>query len=76
MARSADFVKSGGTVELKVLELPTDSEAGIDLVALERAFERKSVVACLLSSSFNDPLGCTMPDGKKRHDKCRSAAAR
>lgn len=52
-------------LELKVLELPTDPEAGIDLLALERAFNRKSVVACLLSSSFNNPLGCTMPDGKK-----------
>src|SRR5262249_4641070 len=39
--------------------------SGVDLEALERALETKSVTACLLSSSFNNPLGCTMPDGSK-----------
>jgi DNA-binding transcriptional MocR family regulator len=27
--------------------------------------ERKSVTACLFASSFNNPLGCTMPDARK-----------
>jgi DNA-binding transcriptional MocR family regulator len=53
-------------LRLKALELPTDSENGVDLAALARALERKSLVACLFSSSFNNPLGCTIPDGKKR----------
>jgi DNA-binding transcriptional MocR family regulator len=52
-------------LNLKALELPTDSASGVDLPALERALEGKSVAACLLSSSFNNPLGCTMPDDKK-----------
>ena len=52
-------------LDLKALELPTDSATGVDLLALERALETKSVKACLLSSSFNNPLGCTMPDEKK-----------
>jgi DNA-binding transcriptional MocR family regulator len=52
-------------LELKALELPTDAESGIDLAALERALEGGSVKACLFSSSFNNPLGCTMPDEKK-----------
>ena len=50
---------------LKALELPTDATTGIDLAALESALDRKSVKACLLSSSFNNPLGCTMPNKKK-----------
>jgi len=51
--------------DLKALELPTDPASGVDLEALERALETKSVTACLLSSSFNNPLGCTMPDDSK-----------
>jgi DNA-binding transcriptional MocR family regulator len=50
---------------LKALELSTDATDGIDLAALKRVLERKSVKACLFSSSFNNPLGCTMPDEKK-----------
>jgi len=50
---------------LKALELPTDAEAGVDLAALAQALDRKSVTACLFASSFNNPLGCTMPDARK-----------
>ncbi|HEY3794777.1 MAG TPA: PLP-dependent aminotransferase family protein [Bradyrhizobium sp.] len=52
-------------LELKALELPTDATEGIDLAALEKAVKGKRVAACLFSSSFNNPLGCTMPDEKK-----------
>jgi DNA-binding transcriptional MocR family regulator len=50
---------------LKALELPTDAASGIDLAVLSKALERGGVKACLLSSSFNNPLGCTMPTAKK-----------
>ena len=50
---------------LKVLELPTDAENGVDLAVLEGALERKAITACLFASSFNNPLGCTMPDTRK-----------
>jgi len=52
-------------LNFKALELPTDPTSGIDIEALETALKRKSIAACLLSSSFNNPLGCTMPDAKK-----------
>lgn len=52
-------------LDLKALELPTDSNSGIDLGALEKALKGRSVKACLFSSSFNNPLGCTMPEEKK-----------
>jgi DNA-binding transcriptional MocR family regulator len=50
---------------LKALELPTDATSGIDVAALKKALDRTSVKACLLSSSFNNPLGCTMSNDKK-----------
>ncbi len=52
-------------LDLKALELPTDSNNGIDLATLEKALKGKSIKACLFSSSFNNPLGCTMPEEKK-----------
>ena len=52
-------------LDLKVLELPTDAASGIDLAALVRALAAGVITTCLLSSSFNNPLGCTMPEEKK-----------
>ena len=54
------------TLDLKALELPTDAATGVDPAALDRALKGGSVAACLFSSSFNNPLGCTMPDDRKR----------
>ena len=51
---------------LKALELPTDADTGVDLATLERALATKSIAACLFASSFNNPLGCTMPEDRKR----------
>ena len=50
---------------LKALELPTDANSGIDLPTLKTALKRRSITACLFASSFNNPLGCTMPEPKK-----------
>jgi DNA-binding transcriptional MocR family regulator len=52
-------------LDLKVLELPTDVRTGIDLPALQQALRGGAVQACLFASSFNNPLGCTMPEDKK-----------
>jgi DNA-binding transcriptional MocR family regulator len=52
-------------LDLKALELPTDATSGIDLPALEKALGGGSIKACLLASSFSNPLGCTMPEEKK-----------
>jgi DNA-binding transcriptional MocR family regulator len=53
------------SLDLKVLELPTDVTTGIDVAALERALKGGVIKACLFASSFNNPLGCTMPEDKK-----------
>lgn len=52
-------------LDLKVLELPTDAKTGINLPTLACALKAGVIKTCLLSSSFNNPLGCTMPEDKK-----------
>ena len=51
-------------LNLRALELPTDPFTGVDPQALEQAL-RGNVKACLFSSSFNNPLGCTPSDDRK-----------
>jgi DNA-binding transcriptional MocR family regulator len=45
--------------------LPADRRQGVDLPALARALEQRAVRACLLSSSFNNPLGFTLTTERK-----------
>lgn len=49
---------------LRVAELPTDPATGIDPDALRRILPQ--IRACLLISDFSNPLGCLMPDARKR----------
>lgn len=50
---------------LKALELPTDAASGVDISALARALKQNRIAACLFSSSFNNPLGCSVPDANR-----------
>ncbi|MGV3604638.1 MAG: PLP-dependent aminotransferase family protein [Dyadobacter fermentans] len=51
---------------LKVLELPTHPDSGVDLNAFEAALKNGSVRASLLMSNFSNPLGSCMPDENKK----------
>lgn len=51
---------------LKAFELPTDPTRGIDVGALAHLLETEPVAACVLSSSFNNPLGSMMAEADKR----------
>lgn len=51
---------------MRALEVPTHPCQGIDLVALEQAIERHRPKACWLMPTFQNPLGCTMPEERKR----------
>jgi DNA-binding transcriptional MocR family regulator len=51
---------------VRAVEVPTHSREGIDLSALERAIRRHRPKACWLMTTFQNPLGSTMPDEKKR----------
>jgi DNA-binding transcriptional MocR family regulator len=49
-------------LELQAIELPTATDAGLDIAALEKVLATKPVKARRFSSSFNNPLGCSMTD--------------
>jgi DNA-binding transcriptional MocR family regulator len=51
---------------LKVREIPTDPEQGVDLAALEDAFRSRSIKACLVMPTYQNPLGSRMSDGNRR----------
>ncbi len=51
---------------LKAITVTVSPTSGIDLAALERAFQSHPVKACWLMSSFQNPLGYCLTDDKKR----------
>ena len=51
---------------VKVLELPSDPQHGIDLNALEDALKANKINVCLFISNFSNPLGSCMPDENKK----------
>jgi DNA-binding transcriptional MocR family regulator len=51
---------------IKVLELPTHPQTGVDLNSFEHALKNRRVKASLLISNFSNPLGCCMPDKNKK----------
>jgi DNA-binding transcriptional MocR family regulator len=51
---------------LRAIEVATDPREGIDLPALEAAITRHRPKACWVMTNFQNPLGSTMPDAKKR----------
>src|SRR5215469_17213861 len=52
-------------LDMRPHELPTDGCEGVDLSALAETLEHGAVRACLFSSSFNNPLGFTLPNEQK-----------
>lgn len=48
------------------LEIDTDPVTGINLEALEEAFDTMDIKAVLASPNISNPLGCLMPEEKKR----------
>jgi DNA-binding transcriptional MocR family regulator len=51
---------------LKVVEIPSNPQSGIDLDYLEQAIPRFDIKACLFVPNFNNPLGSCMPDENKK----------
>jgi DNA-binding transcriptional MocR family regulator len=51
---------------MKALELPTDPTHGVNVDALARLLDTEPIAACMLSSSFGNPLGSLMPEAQKR----------
>jgi len=57
------------------LEIPIDPRTGIVLDMLNLATRNRSITACRMVSNDSKPLGCVMPDARKR-DFPRLTAAR
>ena len=51
---------------LKAIEIPVHPETGLSLEALRLALEQWPLRAVLTVSSFSNPLGCSIPDERKK----------
>lgn len=51
---------------LKVVEVSTNAQTGIDPDALERVIIQHQIKACILISNFSNPLGSSMPAEHKK----------
>jgi DNA-binding transcriptional MocR family regulator len=51
---------------LRATEIATDARKGINLEALERALDKGSIRACVVTPTFQNPLGVCMPEERKR----------
>ena len=53
------------SIGLKVLELPTDPDTGVDPADVKKALEANNIKACFFVTNFSNPLGYCMPDDQK-----------
>ncbi|WP_439641411.1 PLP-dependent aminotransferase family protein [Nevskia sp.] len=53
-------------LHLKAVEVPTDPDTGIDLDALDAAVRQHRPAAVWLMTSFQNPLGATMPEARRQ----------
>lgn len=59
-------LQSAGSMGLKVIEIPTHPQNGMDLDELETALRRHRVKACFSMSTCHNPLGYVLPDQYKK----------
>ncbi len=60
------FLHSVQWMGLKILEIPSTPREGMSVDVLGYAIRNNPVHACLVIPNFNNPLGSTMPDEKKK----------
>src|ERR1700680_2134223 len=51
---------------LKILELPTDPQTGVDMASLKKIVQKTKLAACIFVSNFNNPFGSLMPEDHKK----------
>jgi DNA-binding transcriptional MocR family regulator len=59
------FLETIQSLNLRVLEIPTDSRTGLCLDALRDALRNNDVKAVMVMPSYQNPIGSCMPDDKK-----------
>ncbi len=53
-------------LKLKALPIPVDSVSGLDLECLAKSLRKTKVSACVLIPNFQNPVGCLMPEERKK----------
>lgn len=53
-------------LQMQAIEIPVHAREGMDLGALEQALARHAVKACWFMTSFQNPMGTSMAEEKKR----------
>ncbi|MFZ6000845.1 MAG: PLP-dependent aminotransferase family protein [Bacteroidota bacterium] len=51
---------------LKLVEIPSDPQTGVDVDYLEQAIKKFNIKACVFVCNFNNPVGSLMPDDRKK----------
>jgi DNA-binding transcriptional MocR family regulator len=51
---------------LKILELATDPQTGVDMDSLKKIVQKTKLAACIFVSNFNNPFGSQMPEENKK----------
>jgi DNA-binding transcriptional MocR family regulator len=59
-------LESVASLGMKVIEIPTHPQAGMDLDALERAIRKHRVKACIALTNCHNPLGYVLSDEYKK----------
>jgi DNA-binding transcriptional MocR family regulator len=54
------------SLDLNVLEIPVNPETGVDIEYLAQAMDKVDIKACLFVTNFSNPVGCCMPDERKK----------
>src|SRR5215467_1751671 len=60
------ILQSIASLGMKVVELPTHPQQGMDLNRLERAVRKHGVKACVVMTNCHNPLGYVLPDSYKK----------
>ncbi len=53
-------------LNFRAIEIPMHPQDGLDLEVLEEALENNDIHACWCMTSFQNPLGSTMPESRKK----------
>jgi DNA-binding transcriptional MocR family regulator len=60
------ILESAASLKLKVLEISTHPQGGMDLDELEQAIAKHSVKACVVMPNCHNPLGYVLPNSHKQ----------
>ncbi len=58
-------IRFAQSIGLKLIELPTDPDTGVDPDDVKKAVEKHNVKACYFVTNFSNPTGYCMPDEQK-----------